>query len=42
MRPGASLGQNALEIGVAHQCHLACHMGRVLGISPKDLRETLA
>jgi AraC family transcriptional regulator len=31
----------ALEVGFAHQSHLAHHMRRLLGVSPKALREAL-
>jgi len=37
-----SISQIAFETGFAHQSHLARHMRRVLGISPKKLRETLS
>jgi AraC family transcriptional regulator len=33
------ISQIALETGFAHQSHLAHHMRRVLGISPKAVRE---
>jgi AraC family transcriptional regulator len=36
-----SISQIALEVGFAHQSHLAHHMRRLLGVSPKALRETL-
>jgi len=36
-----SISQIATETGFAHQSHLAHHMHRVLGISPKALRETM-
>lgn len=36
-----SISQVALETGFAHQSHLARHMRRVLGVSPKALREML-
>jgi AraC family transcriptional regulator len=36
-----SIGQIAIESGFAHQSHLARHMHRVLGVSPKSLREML-
>jgi AraC family transcriptional regulator len=36
-----SIGQVALETGFAHQSHLARHMHRVLGVSPKALRAML-
>ena len=36
-----SVSQIALETGFAHQSHLAHHMRRVLGVSPKKLREML-
>lgn len=36
-----SISQIAFETGFAHQSHLARHMRRVLGLSPKALRETL-
>ena len=36
-----SISQIACETGFAHQSHLARHMRRVLGISPKTLREIL-
>jgi AraC family transcriptional regulator len=35
------ISQIALETGFAHQSHLARHMRRVLGVSPKELREAL-
>jgi len=36
-----SISQIAVEAGFAHQSHLARHMRRVLGVSPKALREML-
>jgi AraC family transcriptional regulator len=36
-----SISQVALETGFAHQSHLAHHMRRVLGVSPKALRDML-
>jgi AraC family transcriptional regulator len=36
-----SISQIAIETGFAHQSHLARHMHRVLGVSPKALREML-
>ncbi|HEV8485519.1 MAG TPA: AraC family transcriptional regulator [Blastocatellia bacterium] len=36
-----SVSQIALETGFAHQSHLAHHMRRVLGVSPKKLRAML-
>src|SRR5262249_5986399 len=36
-----SISQIACETGFAHQSHLARHMRRVLGVSPKALRESL-
>jgi AraC family transcriptional regulator len=36
-----SISQIALETGFAHQSHLAMHMRRLLGVSPKELRYTL-
>ena len=36
-----SISQIAFETGFAHQSHLARHMRRVLGVSPKELRELL-
>jgi AraC family transcriptional regulator len=36
-----SIGEVALESGFAHQSHLAHHMRRVLGVSPKTLRAML-
>jgi AraC family transcriptional regulator len=36
-----SISQVALESGFAHQSHLAHHMRRVLGVSPKTLRALL-
>lgn len=36
-----SISQIALEAGFAHQSHLARHMRRLLGVSPRTLRETL-
>lgn len=35
------ISQIALETGFAHQSHLAHHMRRLLGVSPKTLREML-
>jgi len=35
-----SISQIALETGFAHQSHLAHHMRRLMGVSPKTLRET--
>jgi len=35
------ISQIAVETGFAHQSHLARHMRRALGVSPKTLRETL-
>src|SRR4051812_35330629 len=35
-----SIGQVALETGFAHQSHLAYHMRRVLGVSPRTVRES--
>lgn len=35
------ISQIALETGFAHQSHLAHHMRRLLGVSPKALREML-
>jgi AraC family transcriptional regulator len=35
------ISQVAFETGFAHQSHLARHMRRVLGVSPKTLREQL-
>src|SRR5262249_28200613 len=35
------ISQVAFETGFAHQSHLARHMRRLLGVSPKALRETL-
>ena len=37
-----SISQIAFETGFAHQSHLARHMRRVLGVSPKALREMLS
>lgn len=37
-----SISQIAFETGFAHQSHLARHMRRVLGVSPKALRDTLS
>ncbi|HMG33263.1 MAG TPA: AraC family transcriptional regulator [Blastocatellia bacterium] len=37
-----SINQIALETGFTHQSHLARHMKRVLGVSPKTLRKMLA
>jgi AraC family transcriptional regulator len=43
MREGKfSISQIALESGFAHQSHLAMHMRRTLGVSPKTLQATLA
>lgn len=36
-----SISQIALESGFAHQSHLARHMRRVLGVSPRAIREML-
>ena len=36
-----SISQIAFETGFAHQSHLARHMQRVLGVSPRTLREML-
>jgi AraC family transcriptional regulator len=36
-----SISQIAMETGFAHQSHLARHMRRVLGVSPKALREMI-
>lgn len=36
-----SISQIAFETGFAHQSHMARHMRRVLGVSPKALREML-
>jgi AraC family transcriptional regulator len=36
-----TISQIALEVGFAHQSHLAHHMRRMLGVSPRALRETL-
>jgi len=36
-----SISQIAIETGFAHQSHLARHMHRVIGVSPKTLREML-
>lgn len=36
-----TISQIAFETGFAHQSHLARHMRRLLGVSPKTLRETL-
>ena len=36
-----SIGQIAIETGFAHQSHLARHMHRMLGASPKAMREML-
>ena len=36
-----TISQIAFETGFAHQSHLARHMRRLLGVSPKILRETL-
>lgn len=36
-----SISQIATETGFAHQSHLAHHMRRVLGVSPKAMRERL-
>ena len=35
------ISQIAVETGFAHQSHLARHMRRMLGVSPKSLRDTL-
>jgi AraC family transcriptional regulator len=36
-----SISQIALEVGFAHQSHLAHHMRRLLGVSPKVMRHML-
>ncbi len=36
-----SISQIAVETGFAHHSHLARHMNRMLGVSPKELREML-
>lgn len=36
-----SISQIALDSGFAHQSHLAMHMRRILGVSPKTLQATL-
>ncbi len=36
-----SISQIAIETGFAHQSHLARHMNRMFGVSPKALREML-
>jgi AraC family transcriptional regulator len=36
-----SISQIALEVGFAHQSHLAHHMRRLLGVSPKALQEKI-
>jgi AraC family transcriptional regulator len=36
-----SISQVALESGFSHQSHLAMHMRRLLGVSPKELKHTL-
>jgi AraC family transcriptional regulator len=36
-----SISQIAVETGFAHQSHLARHTRRLLGVSPKALRDTL-
>jgi AraC family transcriptional regulator len=36
-----SISEIALEAGFAHPSHLARHMRRVLGVSPKALRDLL-
>jgi AraC family transcriptional regulator len=36
-----SISQIATETGFAHQSHLSRHMHRVLGVSPRTLREML-
>jgi AraC family transcriptional regulator len=35
---GMSIGETALETGFAHQSHLAHHMRRVLGVSPREVQ----
>ncbi|HXG90814.1 MAG TPA: AraC family transcriptional regulator [Blastocatellia bacterium] len=35
------ISQIAAEVGFAHQSHLAYHMRRVLGLSPKQVRKIL-
>jgi AraC family transcriptional regulator len=37
-----SIGEVALEAGFSHQSHLASHMRRVMGISPKELKASLS
>jgi AraC family transcriptional regulator len=39
-RGDLSISRIALETGFAHQSHLALHMRRVLGVSPKRIRDT--
>jgi AraC family transcriptional regulator len=34
------IGQVALDAGFAHQSHLAYHVRRVLGVSPKNIRDS--
>lgn len=34
------IGQVALETGFCHQSHLAMHMRRILGVSPREVRES--
>jgi AraC family transcriptional regulator len=36
-----SISQVALESGFSHQSHLAMHMRRLLGVSPRELRNAL-
>jgi AraC family transcriptional regulator len=37
-RGGRSIARVALETGFAHQSHLALHMRRVLGVTPREVR----
>lgn len=34
------IGQVALEVGFCHQSHLAMHMRRILGVLPREVRQT--
>jgi AraC family transcriptional regulator len=36
-----SISQIAVKTGFAHQSHLAHHMHRLLGVSPRELREMM-
>jgi AraC family transcriptional regulator len=34
------IGEVALEVGFCHQSHLAMHMRRILGVSPRQIRQS--